>query len=54
MRRSQGQQPDAAGEVPPPSPDDVLAATLRCTWALTTWDQFFVPETSREILSRLG
>ncbi|MBM9506676.1 hypothetical protein [Actinacidiphila acididurans] len=45
------QQPSAAADVPPPDPDEVLAAALRCPWALTTPDQFFAAEASRQILN---
>ncbi|MFF6961692.1 hypothetical protein [Streptomyces sp. NPDC008317] len=54
---------EPAGRVPQPAappaapagsaldPAEVLAAALRCTWALTTPDQFFTTEASSEILT---
>jgi hypothetical protein len=44
-------QPAAPPTGPAPDPTEVLAAAQRCTWALTTPDQFFTSEASSEILA---
>lgn len=43
--------PAAAPGAPPPDPDEVLAAALRCTWALAAPEEFFDAEAARQILT---
>ncbi|WP_333771287.1 hypothetical protein [Streptomyces sp. IBSBF 2435] len=56
LRQQAGRVPQPAAPPAAPAesaldPAEVLATALRCTWALTTPDQFFTTEASSEILA---